>query len=85
MDLPNYFIFTLPLTQVKWVLGPERKVWVPNLGAVLLKKHCCRREQRDRGTQWEDMVAQALLAERSGSWDWQYPLPKKGWFWVQIR
>lgn len=60
MDPQEYFIFTLQLTEAKWMLRLERKVWVPNAGEVFLRKHCCRREQRGRGTQGEDVVAPAL-------------------------
>lgn len=47
----DYFICTLQLTQVQWVLSAGTKVWMPSLSGVFLWKHWCCGEQRVRGTQ----------------------------------
>lgn len=48
----DYFICTLQLTQVQWVLSAGGKVRIASLGGVFLRKHWCCGEQRVRGTQW---------------------------------
>lgn len=45
---------------------PRKECLGTKLGAVVLRKHCCHREQRHRVTQGEDVAAQALLCHSRG-------------------
>lgn len=45
---------------------PRKECLGTKVGAVVLRKHCCHREQRHRAMQGEDVTAQAPLCHSGG-------------------
>lgn len=51
---------------------PRKECLATKLAAVVLRKHCCHREQRHRAMQGEDVAAQALLCHSGGWVQWLF-------------